>query len=201
MQHLVLSQDRACAQLFQSRSTQTWLIAGEERGWWEPLVSALQKSPLHLKPMGAVLWVHGDFYTWAIGVLIVAPRINWSFWHLSLCSCVSHPEGSHWWEVSWFFPNQESWPEVTGGLRRCMQPSFYLCVQTRRLIQLAALRTLQWVVETQSSLSAFTMDSECDAEQITYTQLFSSGHELFPFVCRGSQPLWWPKLMVSIADI
>lgn len=53
---------------------------------------------------------------------------------------------------------------------------------------------------THSSLSAFTKDSKHGAEQIAYTQLFSDGYKLFPFVCRGSQPLWLPKLMVSFAD-
>lgn len=120
MWHLVLSQDRACAQLFKSRSMQAWLIAGKEGGWRQPLGPALQNS-LQLNPMAAVLWVHRDFYKWAIGVLTEAPKINCSFWHLSLCSCVTHPEGLHCWEVSWSSSDQESWPEVTGGLRRGMQ--------------------------------------------------------------------------------
>lgn len=87
---------------------QAWLITGKERGWRQPLGPALQNS-LQLNPMAAVLWVHRDFYTWAISVLTEVPKINWSFWHLSLCSCVTHPEGLHCWEVSWCSPDQESW--------------------------------------------------------------------------------------------
>lgn len=109
MQHLVLSQDRACAQLFKSRSKQTWVIAAEKKGWWESLGSALQKS-LQMKPMGAVLWVHGGFYMWAISVLILAHKISWSYWHSSLCLCVSHPEGSYQWELSQCLPGEMFWP-------------------------------------------------------------------------------------------
>lgn len=106
---------------------QKWLITGEDRGWQEPLGS-LQKSLLQLKHMEVVLWVHGDFYAQAFGVLLASPKTNWSF--LPLCSCVSHPEGSHWWEVSWCFLDEQSWPQVAGGLRRCVQLVLYLCVQT-----------------------------------------------------------------------
>lgn len=105
--------------------------------------------------MGAVLWVHRDFYIWAIGVLTEVPKTNWSFWHLSLCSCVTHPEGLHWWEVSWCSPDWESGPEVTGVLRRGMQPSFNLLMQERRRIHPTVLRTLQWVVEIYSSLCLY----------------------------------------------
>lgn len=44
------------------------------------------------------------------GVLILAHKISWSYWHSSLCLCVSHPEGSHQWELSQCLPGEMSWP-------------------------------------------------------------------------------------------